>query len=202
MKILFAASLYLSVEAQTAPTVYTVLDLPDARGAPLRRPVGPIHAGFMSIRLEHTTLTQVQKRFGGRVRNGGEASNAVAWLCYRSTNADATPLIYWFDSNSEMSSGLRISEVAVQLAPPASVRASCDEAPSSLTGVSSGLPGIDATRNDLFQRFGPIEADAKGFLVYSHERPLPRRCTTLDVVTYRIENDGVKLFAVPQVSSC
>ncbi len=201
-RVLLAAPLFFFGLAPAKPTVYTVLDLPETAGLPLHAPVGPIHAGAMPIILEHTTLTQVKQRFGGNIQAGGDASEAVSWLCYRATTHSSTPIVYWFASNAEMSAGLSVSQVAVQLDASPAVLASCDQAPASLNGINSDLPEVGATADVLTQRFGPLKPDARGFLVYSHERPLPHQCTTSSTVDYRLESGSVKLFAISQVSSC
>ena len=94
-----------------------------------------------------------------------------------------------------------ISEVAVQLDAPPAVLASCDQAPDALSGITTGLPGIGASEAMLHTRLGAAKPDAKGFLVYSHERRLPDKSTTMQTATYRLENGRVKLVSIAQVTS-
>ena len=169
----------------------------------MRVSVGAIHAGTLPIVLEHTTLATVRQHFGGRLQRGGDAAGAVSWLCYRAAPAGSAPVLYWFDSNEEMSSqDHSISEIAVQAGPPAAVLASCGPAPDALTGITStGLPGVGDTEATLQTRLGENKTDAKGFVVYNHERTLRDKSTTEQTVTYQVENGRIKLMAIAQVTS-
>lgn len=65
--------------------------------------------GGMKIRLETTTLQDVQRRFGGSIGHEGDASEALDWLCIGEADANGR-WILWLTS-SEMGGGRYIDGV-------------------------------------------------------------------------------------------
>jgi hypothetical protein len=56
-----------------------------------------LKVGDVPVKFEQTTLESVQKHLGGVIGSHGDASKALAWLCYSGSDPDGR-WIFWLDS--------------------------------------------------------------------------------------------------------
>jgi hypothetical protein len=123
-------------------------------------PVSAINVGGMSIKLQGTKLTDIQKRFGGTLLTSGEGSGAATWLCYASDGATT-----WFISNA-LGGQEFVMMVAVEAASKAP--ADCEPASDKFTLPDFGIPSIGASTADLKAAFGAASGSK---IAYRHDRP-------------------------------
>jgi len=201
---IFAASTTSAVGAGPL-SPYKALGLPKAVHPTLHTaPVQAIIAGPLGIQLEMTRLDAVKKRFGGVARGAGDAGDAVTWLCYAGKNAEQKPVVYWFASNDEMSGDHHeVTQVAVQANPSGKAPSGCGDAPSTLTGISFGVPSVGSTVDAVAKHFGTAKPDAKGYLSYASEVSVkePKDFTVSQSVQYRVRDGVVTICSVSQVTT-
>ena len=181
------------------------LDLPRGVEPTLRTaPVQLLHAGRLALRLEVTPLSRVQQVFGGSVRRGGDAGEAVTWLCFAGMLAEQ-PVVFWFVSNDEAAGESHaLTQVALQDNPGGESPEGCSETPVTLTGLDFGfgIPALGATRKAVITHFGGGPAAAE-FAGYASSVPSLGRegGTTLQTLQYRFRDNRVTALSVAQVTS-
>jgi len=121
-------------------------------------PVSTIAAGKFQVTLEKTRLEAVQTAFGGTVQNDGKVGNGITWLCYAA--ADAT---LWF---SAFTGDGTVSQVTSDADTSHAASSGCSQAPSGLTAMDYGIPGLGVPLTDFTARFGAVEDDV-GLYSYS-----------------------------------
>ncbi len=115
--------------------------------------VKTITAGSMKLELQHTKLTQIQKAFGGTIKQQGENKTLVKWLCYQTDGAKGQATDTWFISNI-LGGGEFVMIVAVQAASPTKMPGDCEAASPKFAAPNLGISGIGATSADLKAAFG------------------------------------------------
>jgi hypothetical protein len=121
--------------------------------------VSSIKAGPLTVKLQTTKLSEVQKRFGGDILRAGGTEGA-SWLCYHTGEANV-----WFISNA-----LGGQEFVMMVAVEASTRmpGDCIAAPENFALPDLGIPGIGASTADLKAAFGAASGSK---IAYRHDRP-------------------------------
>jgi hypothetical protein len=205
--VIVAGSVVSSASAVGAGPIspYKALKLPKAvHPTQHTAPVQSIAAGALRIQLEVTPLDAVKKQFGGIVRSGGDASDAVTWLCYAGRDAGLGSVVYWFASNNEMSgSRHEVTQVAIQSNASSKAPDGCGEAPVALTGIDFGVPSIGSSVDVVRKQFGTAKPDPRGDLSYASEKVVkePKEATVTQSLQYRIRNGVVAIISVSQVST-
>jgi hypothetical protein len=185
------------------PTAYDALHFPAVPQTAFEIPVGVIQAGDLPIALERTTLKAVQRRFGGALYHGGDAAEAVTWICYSKSIQKDASLVYWFISNGEMGGGTAITQVAIQRIATAPDKR-CGPEPARLTGVKFSLPSIGARLEDVERHFhgGQLK---DGSLNYGNTRSVGAAkdpdTTTSQTVQYHFTDGAADIVSVGQVTA-
>lgn len=112
--LLTACTLYLAPALAAAPDDFPNL-LPESIPAVTTHtdPLPPLQFGKIVIRLEETTLAEVQQHFSaGVILHTGDAGASLAFLCYTLTNSQRL----WLGSG-EMGGGTRIDSIAARKLP-------------------------------------------------------------------------------------
>lgn len=164
-----------------------------------------VKAGPLEIKLEETTLADVEKAFGGTMRDEGDAGESSYWLCYAGPDAGGSPSIFWFVSGEMGGSDHGILSVAVQPNPQGKVPEGCAGAPASLTGIELDTPGVGAPLSDVAAKFGAAKPDRHGHLGFAASYPPPspdlKDATVTQTLTYTAGNGKITGVAVTQVTS-
>jgi hypothetical protein len=176
---IFAAVAVCSCDAQShrnTPETHTVAWAPPESVWPDKLPppsvpheqIRELRLGEMRIRLETTTLQEVQRRLGGSIGHEGDASEALDWLCVGGSDAEGR-WILWLTS-SEMGGGRYIDGFRWQ-------RLAAGETPDRRCAA---VPPGSGVALPVALRLGMTEASARrvlgrptlewnGALYYSHE---------------------------------
>jgi hypothetical protein len=117
-------------------------------------PVRSITAGPLKMDLQHTTLAQVRKLFGGTIMSSGDDKSLANWLCYHTDGSGKVPAANtWFISNI-LGGGEFVMIVAVQAASADRIPADCIAAPRNFALPNMGSPGLGASLGDRRAAFG------------------------------------------------
>lgn len=122
--------------------------------------VSAISVGGMTVKLQGTKLTEIQKRFGGTLFTSGDGAGAATWLCYHSEGANT-----WFISNA-----LGGQEFVMMVAVEAASKApgDCEAASDKFSLPNFGIPSVGAATADVKAAFGGASGSKMGF---RHDRP-------------------------------
>src|ERR1700733_6499388 len=81
----------VQIRAASGQTVWeppTELAVPgDAKPSVRREPITRLRVNAFTVILEETTLSDVQSHLGGTIGQRGDASEALAWLCFHAHDA-------------------------------------------------------------------------------------------------------------------
>lgn len=132
---------------------------------------GAVTAGSMKIDMEKTTLDDVEKAFGGKMQDEGDAGDSSYWVCYAGPDAGGAPSLFWFTSGEMGGSDHGILTVAQQPNPGAKTPEGCSPAPAALTGIDFGVPAIGVALGDVTAKFGNAKPDRHGQFNYSASFP-------------------------------
>lgn len=125
-----------------------------------KAPVSDIRLGTLGIKLQSTKLKDVQKSFGGTLRDDGNGLSGATWLCY---NGDGFAV--WLISNALGGQEFVMMVAAETVSRP---YGACDAAPAGLTPPEFGIPGIGASSAEVKASFGAASGNK---LSYRNDRP-------------------------------
>jgi hypothetical protein len=131
--------------------------------------LGSFHVADMPIVLEKTELADVQKHFGGEIGERGDASEALAWLCFHGSDQGGR-WILWLTSG-EMGGltwvdGLQWKRLSSGETPDAR----CPLLPDRRGGVELPLPiHLGSTEREVRQILGTPTLVRGNLLVFSYE---------------------------------
>ena len=128
-------------------------------------PASSIAAGPATIVLGTTRLGDLHDAFGGTLRHAGDGSASADWLCYETGSGDTAQMI-WFVSDGKAGGPSRV--VTLVGAAYSQPKPNCDAAPSILSGLKLGAPGLGAGEADLEAKFGTVAA-RNGMVAYLNQ---------------------------------
>lgn len=162
--------------------------------APLQIKAGEIRIGDLTVAMEQTPLTDIAAAFGGPINNEGEAGEHMVWTCY-----GAGQTTVWFMSDGEMGDG-RLTIFAVEAKAPR-IDWNCGTLPADIA-IDAGIPGLDASSDDVRSILGPANAGPDGRFSYAGEAPSKTEYgfTIYQDVVYEEQGGRVVAFAVEQLS--
>ncbi|MER8763572.1 MULTISPECIES: hypothetical protein [unclassified Mesorhizobium] len=174
--------------------------------SPLASPLfKQVKAGPLEIKLEETTLADVEKAFGGAMHDEGDAGDSRHWLCYAGPDAGGSPSIFWFVSGEMGGSDYGVLSVALQPNPEGKVPEGCAGAPASLTAIELDTPGVGAPLSDVAAKFGAAKPDRYGHFgfaaSYPASSPDQKDATVTQTLTYTAGNGRITGVAVTQVTT-
>lgn len=132
---------------------------------------GGVKAGSLDITLETSTLADVEKAFGGKIHDRGDAGDSAYWLCYAGPDTAGAPTLYWFVSGEMGGSDHGILTAAQEPNPGGKVPEGCAPAPAGLAAIDFGIPGAGQTAGDVEAKFGKAHSDHHGNLSYAASYP-------------------------------
>lgn len=130
-----------------------------------------VTAGGIAITLEDTTLADIEKAFGGKILDAGDAGDSSYWLCYTGTSS-AGPSVFWFVADGEMGgSDHALGTVAVEPLAKGHTAEGCAAAPASLTSIELDIPGVGAKTDDVTAKLGSAKPNKSGHFQYASSFP-------------------------------
>jgi hypothetical protein len=130
-----------------------------------------VKIGSVDLALETNNLGDVEKAFGGKLGDQGDAGDSSYWLCYAGPDAKGAPSIFWFVSGEMGGSDHGILTIAQEPNPGGSVPEGCVSAPAGLTSIDFGIPGIGADVSQVTAHFGAAKPDHHGNFGYVASYP-------------------------------
>jgi hypothetical protein len=169
-------------------------------------PAVGLKLGETEVQLELTSLTDLQKTYGGEISDFNGENRGKSWLCYALPASDAAPAsLVWFVADGVMSTNYGINFVIVETA-PAGETPTC-VAPTAPLVLTSALPGLGATAADVVKAIPGLDATQDGVLSYGGEMPVPAylkvpaEAATGAMINYRIEKGVVTARTILQVTA-
>ena len=115
-------------------------------------PVAGIKVGSVTVHLQKTRLSEVQKAFGGTIHQQGEGSDQASWLCYSTDGSNGPQANVWFIANAL--GGYEFIMMVAAEAAGSKPAPDCEAAPKSFTLPDFGIPSLGASLDDLKATFG------------------------------------------------
>lgn len=169
-------------------------------------PTAGLKAGETEIQLELTSLTDLQKIYGGEISDFNGENRGKSWLCYTVAATDTAPAsLTWFVSDGIMGNNYGVNFVIVETA-PAGETPTC-VAPTTPLVLTSALPGLGATAADVVKAIPVLDAVEDGVLSYGGEMPVPGylkvegEAATGSVITYHVTKGVVTIRTISQVTA-
>ncbi len=166
-----------------------------------------IKAGSLNIKLEATTLDEIQKRFGGRIRHKGDAGESVYWLCYVNSNQNNSK-IFWFFSDGEMGGDKHaVTEVVEQQLVSSYQKKDdgCIFGSKALAAIDFGIPGLTATQSEVRKHFNISQANYNNnfsiLSLYPASNLSKQEFMTMQTVSYLQQNKKIIGIRVRQITS-
>ncbi|BCW88693.1 hypothetical protein sos41_18350 [Alphaproteobacteria bacterium SO-S41] len=169
-------------------------------------PAHGLKIGETEVQLELTSLTDLQKTYGGEISDFNGENRGKSWLCYAlPANATAPASLAWFVSDGVMGNNYGINFVVVEVA-PAGDTPTC-VAPTTPLVLTSTLPSLGAPVADVVKAIPGLDAKDDGVLSYGGEIPVPAylkfegEAATGSVINYQITKGVVTIRTISQVSA-
>ena len=169
-------------------------------------PAHGLKIGDTEVQLELTSLTDLQKTYGGEISDFNGENRGKSWLCYALPATDTAPAsLAWFVADGVMSTNYGINFVVVEVA-PAGDTPTC-VAPTTPLVLTSTLPGLGAPVADVVKAIPGLDATEDGVLSYGGVIPVPAylklaaEAATSAVINYQITKGVVTIRTIMQVSA-
>lgn len=167
-QVAFVASLFITQEALAADAIPPPTMSDGSVSATIKQdPLTPLKMGNLKITLEKNSLKEIQSAIGnGKINSHGDASAAVAWLCYTVSTSNPKQKI-WL-SSGEMG-GLSIIDGITAVKIPSNVMPSkeCPELPQRFTPIRfiNGIR-LGASENTFLKTYGDVKKtrDTKSYI--------------------------------------
>ena len=166
---------------------------------PMREPFdSTLKTDILDVSLEKTTLDDVVKAFGGKIRTRGDKAASVSWVCYE-VEIGNHYTHEWFIADGGTGEGKHIlTTLAGEESDDA--MSGCEIGPKELMNVKLPVPALDKSNKDLEAAFGV--AVSNGIIRYAHAgRSDQDGRAKLQFLVYRLKEGHITGIALVQRTS-